>query len=223
MGAPTPDLVIFDVCDTLYAENTTVGFLRHFHRDRAGSRYKRLEWLVTSKASPAFYVGAVAQRLFQRDVARAWLVRSLAGAREAELREAADHYAKQLDSRANRALHERLAEHRAQGHRIVLVSSSLDLVIAAIARRLGAEWRASRLGLEGGRCTGRLVTDLTGRKHEEVAALAAEAGPGTRLHVYTDNLSDLDLVSRAEHAHVVIPAGRSRAGWGGVDAAFIEL
>ena len=212
------ELAVFDVCDTLFHENTTIGFLRFVHGNSAA--YARREWLAVSRLSPAFYAAALSQRLFDWDVARLWLVRSLRGTSRKMLRTAAKDYADHLMSeKRNSPLLDRLEEHRRRSDRIVLVSSSLDIVVAAIAEHLSVEYRASTLGFDDDRCTGRIDRDLTGNKEAAVEAL----GQRGLLHVYTDNRSDLGMIRIADRATIVVPRGRSSRWAEGQDYDLIRL
>lgn len=217
-----PVLAVFDLCDTLYAENTTMGFVR-FLLGREGRAAGRLALAaMEDRRLPFFYGLAALHRGLGLELWRPAAVRLLAGFTRAELEAAARAYAAEaLPARANAATHARLARHRAAGDRVAIVSSSLDVVVEAVAARLGVEWRASRLGFAAGRCSGRIAEDLTGRKAAVVAALAGEAAP--LVHVYTDNLSDRELVAAADRPTIVIPRGRTRARWGPIDAEFLEL
>lgn len=215
-------LVIFDLCDTLYAANTTVGFLGHFSQAGGRRHIKRALRRWTSRRSVLFYVGAVAHRLLKWDVARERLVATLAGERRQDLEEAAWDFASgTLPSLANHQLHDRLAQHRAAGDRVMIVSNSLDLIVAPIARMLGTEFEASTLGFSGDICTGRIDRDLTGRKASFVRKLIGAGG--TISCVYTDNRSDLDLVSLAQQAAIVVPKGRREVHWGGSRCEYIRL
>lgn len=199
------NVALFDVCDTLYRANTTIGFLDEV----LGSdpRYRQRRWLLTSRFSPLFYVAAVTLRVLRRDFARAILLRSLQGMRRADLEAAARRYVQErLGGLRNQSVLELLERHLENGHRIVLLSSSLDLVIAEIARSLHVDYRASRLEFKGSHCTGRLESDLTGRKHELVQELRPRK---MTLHVYTDNRSDCALLSMADNPTIIIPRGRS--------------
>jgi phosphoserine phosphatase len=219
-----PALAIFDLCETLYAENTTLGFVR-FLQARHGGRAGRLALaLAFSRRSPVFYLFAALYRLGAPDPFRWTLARLLRGRSRGELTAAARAYASErLPGLAIAQTQARLAEHRAAGDRVVLVSNSLDVVAEAAADRLGVDWRASRLGFRGARCTGRIEDDLSGRKAGVVAALIAGQSIRPVVHAYTDNLSDRDLVEMADRPTVIIPAGGSRARWRGVDAVFVEL
>jgi HAD superfamily phosphoserine phosphatase-like hydrolase len=219
-----PALVIFDLCETLYAENTTLGFVRFF-QGRHGSRYSRaLIETVYSRRSPVFYLLAAIHRFGYLDLFRWATARSLKGCDRAKLAEAARAYATEvLPRKAISVTQNRMAEHRAAGDRVVIVSNSLDVVVEAVAGIIGIEGYSSRLGYQGDHCNGRIEHDLTGRKAAVVAKLVQDQPASPVIHAYTDNLSDRDLVLAADRPTIIIPAGRTRTGWGDIDAVFIEL
>ena len=214
-------LVIFDLCDTLYDVNTTVGFIEHFQSRNQAGRIARAVRRWSSKASPFFYVGATAHRLLGRDIARQRMIASLAGETRVNLAEAARDYARHvLPLHANKPLHERLNMHLTAGDRVILLSNSLDLVVDEVAEALGVEGHASKLGFEGDRCTGRLELDLTGRK---AAAIQQLIDNYPSIRVYTDNRSDRDLIEVADEATIVIPRGKPDRHWAGSDCEYVRL
>jgi len=221
---PPPVLAIFDLCETLYAENTTLGFVRFFHARHANRFSMGLIETIYSRRSPVFYLLAALHRFASLDLFRWATARTLKGCERAELTEAARAYATTvLPQIAIAVTHNRLVEHRAAGDRVVIVSNSLDVVVEAVAEQISVEWHSSRLGFRGERCNGRIEHDLTGRKAGVVATLIQDQSTLPVVHAYTDNLSDRDLVLAADRPTVIVPAGRTRAGWGGIDAVFIEL
>lgn len=218
----TRALAIFDVCDTLYAANTTVAYLDHLASSGDHPAVARAIDRWTSRRSPSFWVGAVAHRLLGWDVARERLVASLRGEARDTLEAAArDFAANVLPALVNAPLIDQLEAHRAAGDRVMLVSSSLDVVIAAIASRLGAEFAASTLGFRNGRSTGKIIRDVTGKKDDIVRDL--DGVKPSHLVVYTDNRTDLALVRLADRATIVIPHGRRDEQWGGADVDTIRL
>jgi phosphoserine phosphatase len=212
---------IFDVCDTLFRTNTTLGFLSFTARrsgdSRATASFKR--W--TSRSSPAFYLGALVHRLTGWDLARTQLLRILHGRSRASIEADARSYVQgELAGMMNSLVHDRLGAHRRQGDRILLVSSSLDVVVQEIAREIEAEWLASELEFVDGECTGRLSADLTGGK---LGAIASLVDPEEQLHVYTDNRSDRDLLRRADRCTIILPAGRGTKHWAGEDCEYLSI
>jgi phosphoserine phosphatase len=215
------ELVVFDVCDTLYSANTTFGFIRHLARTSGDARLAGTLRRWTSRESPIFLLGALAHRLLGADLARRAVIASLAGWTRPSLETAAEAYVSDdLARRMNAPVLDRLDGHRRAGDRILLVSSSLDIVVAQIARSLGVGFEASTLQFRGACCTGRLTRDLTGRKAELVASLRQ---PGEALHVYTDNRSDAALVASADSRTIIIPSGASKQRWAGADCEYVEL
>jgi phosphoserine phosphatase len=218
--APRP-IAVFDVCDTLFSVNTTLGFLSFYARRTNDP----LIWAVlerwTSRSSPSFYLGALTYRLARWDLARTRLIATLRGHSRSELNAAADEYVTgELSRRVVEPVHARLLEHRQRGDRVILASSSLDIVISAIALDLGVEWVASTLGFSHGKCTGLLVNDLTGRKPAAISALAPSRAS---LHVYTDNRSDKALLRMADRCTIILPAGSSGRQWAGEDCDYLAL
>lgn len=223
-GSNRPRMAVFDVCQTLYAANTSLGFVRQHHARCGPSLGAGMVAAIDDRRSPLFYLSAALHHGPGLDVHRWTLARSLWGASRAALAESAAAYVREvLPGQVNAPVLARLEAHRAAGDRIVLISNSFDIAVAAIAQALGVEWHASRLGFTGDLCTGRIEADLTGRKSELLVALLAQAVPDPVIHVYTDNQSDRDLVAMADHPTIVIPRGKSRASWAGIDADFIEL
>lgn len=217
-----PKLVLFDVCNTLYDANTTFEFVRYVRGD---SRWFRaLDRTLAHRGSPLYWAQAVLYRLGGVDLPRRAMVACLGGMERDLLRQAArDYVAGPLAAAGIGETQARLRQHAQAGDRVVLVSTSLDVVVAAIADALGVEWRASRLAFRGATCAGRLETDLTGRKLETARELGAGQDPAPMLVVYTDNLSDRPLVEAADAAMVVIPPRGSRAAWGDVRAEYLAL
>jgi HAD superfamily hydrolase (TIGR01490 family) len=116
----------------------------------------------------------------------------------------------------------RAKEHRARGDRILLVSGSLDFILAPLGAFLGAEAvLCPRLlhqnGMYRGEIAGRNVVGLV--KPEVVAEYARDHGIDlSKSHAYADSLSDVALLNRVGHAVVVDPGTRllrtaERLGW----------
>jgi len=116
----------------------------------------------------------------------------------------------------------RLEWHRAQGHRIVLLSGGLEVTLAPLARRLGADALvAARLEEEGGRFTGRLGhPPLSGEEKAHAARRVAQAmGLNLgRCYAYADSYADRHLLGEVGHPVAVNPDHRlrrlaRRRGW----------
>jgi len=136
---------------------------------------------------------------FKRRVLR----RLVAGASAPRLRALGPAHARALVPRLRPQALARIAWHRAQGHRLVLVSSTLDLYLADLGTQLGFDdVLCSRLESEGDRCTGELEgADCTGaEKRRRLEALLGDLR-AHELHVYGDSDGDRELLAAADHPH----------------------
>ena len=107
---------------------------------------------------------------------------------------------------------ERIERHRARGDRVVLVTGSVEPIVAPLAEHLGvSSVIAPRLAVEDGRLTGELEEPpIAGeRKAEKIAAFAAENEIDLGVSVaYGDSADDLPMLALAGRAAVVNPRGR---------------
>jgi len=116
----------------------------------------------------------------------------------------------------------RAEQHRARGDRILLVSGTLDFILAPLAEFLGAEAVLSpRLAHENGVYQGRIAgKNIVGdTKAEVVADYAREKSIDlSKSCAYGDSLSDVSLLNQVGRAIVVDPSKRllnmaDRFGW----------
>ena len=103
---------------------------------------------------------------------------------------------------------ELIAEHRAQGDEIVVLSASGLEVVKPIAALVGADrCLATRMGVAGGRYTGVIEYYCYGEE-KALAAAAIAAEGGHRLEncrAYSDSITDLPLLEAVGHPTAVNP------------------
>lgn len=116
----------------------------------------------------------------------------------------------------------RAEEHRARGDRILLVSGTLDFILAPLATFLGAEAvlspsLAHENGIYQGRIAGQNIVGAA--KGEAVAGYAREHGVDlSKSYAYGDSLSDVSVLKQVGHAIVIDPGKRlletaEQSGW----------
>lgn len=213
-------LAVFDICDTLYAVNTTVDFLRFFGERHDPALVRRIDRWTERRHAP-WWIGTAVYRLGRIDLAKRRILAGLSGHERQRIEEeAAAYVAERLPTLANKPLMVRLEQHRSAGDVVRLLSSSIAPVAEAIGRSLRVPAHGSELEYLDERCTGRLVADLSGRKADWLTRRAA--GIERPLAVYTDNQSDLPLILLADHATIVLPKGRTRQ-WAGSNCEYVRL
>ena len=101
------------------------------------------------------------------------------------------------------------------------MSTAPEVAVAPIADALGTEFRASTLGFREDACTGKIDTDLTGRKAEALRPLVE--GTSTPIWVYTDNRGDRDILALADRPVIVLPRNGEGREWGGPGYEYVRL
>lgn len=140
-----------------------------------------------------------------RDQAKAALLaRALAGVDAERARQVGVRFGATLAGRVKPPLLERITWHRAQGHRLILVSASLDLYLDEFGRRTGfdrviATRLATSVDGPGAVLTGALL-GANVRAGEKETRLRAELGPGpVELWAYGDSAGDREMLAMADH------------------------
>ncbi|WP_067734344.1 haloacid dehalogenase-like hydrolase [Novosphingobium naphthalenivorans] len=213
---------VVDVCHTLFDEDTTLGLLRcHFTRTRRPLRRVFIT-MLSARTSPLRAALIVLERLGRRPLAKHLAVGLLSGDQASALGESAQSYAQTLLSDHRVPQVWEIFSQRAAKSRVILASASLDPIIAALAREIGADHVASTLEERGGRLTGRYAHDVTGRKREAIEARCGSEALSGRWIAISDNLSDAALLSGATQGYAVIRKPAHRERWAGFRGEIVE-
>jgi phosphatidylglycerophosphatase C len=190
---PRPGVAAFDFDGTLAAGDSLSGFL-----SRAVGRPVLASTLALQGPAMAW---AYAVR-GGRDAAKAVLLaRLLRGRTHAELQTLGERYGNDLVRRLRPWMLARVDWHREQGHRLVIVSASLDVYLEPVGRSLGFDAvLATTLEIDpDGRLTGRLG-GLNCRGREKAARLRAWLGSApAEIWAYGDSRGDRELLAMADH------------------------
>jgi phosphatidylglycerophosphatase C len=152
-----------------------------------------------ARAAPAMLAGY--QQAGRDGSKAALLYRALAGQPDSRIAEAGEAFGSRLASRIRPEMATRLAWHREQGHRRVLVSASLAVYLEPFGRVAGFdEVIATRLEIGAdGRLTGRMDGPNV-RAHQKALLLRDALGPGpVEVWAYGDSSGDREMLQMADH------------------------
>jgi len=195
----------FDLDKTVIATSSALAFGRPFYRDGLISRrdvvkaaYAQLTFKIGRTDDPQ--IARIRDYLAQ--LCKGWPVEQVHQIVNETLEELINPYVYAEAA----AL---IAEHRAAGRDVVLVSASGEEIVRPIGAQLGIDdVIATRMGIEDGRYSGEVEFYAAGpNKVSAVRELAAERGYDlTASYAYSDSSSDLPLLEAVGHPNAVNPS-----------------
>lgn len=193
-----PIIAAFDFDGTITRCDTFLPFL-----SQAFGRWPTLRSLLV--ASPVALGGlARSPYALPRNELKARVIHTLfAGASATQIDQSARSFARQLPRHFRPLALTHIAWHRAQGHRLVLVSASLEVYLQYVARDLGFDdLLCTRLTQIGDFYDGTLLGENC-RSQEKTARLTERFGPLTELEIYAygDSRGDREMLAAATHPH----------------------
>ena len=203
-GGPVPTAAFFDLDKTIIARSSTLAFSGPFH---AGGLITRRAMARSGYAHLVYMLGGADHDQMER--MRAYLSGMVTGWDVQLVRdivtETLDRLIQPVVYREAAAL---IAEHKAAGRDVVIVSSSGAEVVEPIGAMLGADRVvATRMVAVDGRYSGEIEFYAYGEtKAEAVRALAREHGYDLEgSYAYSDSATDLPMLSTVGHPHAVNP------------------
>lgn len=189
-------LVFFDICDTLYAENTTFGFLDFYY-----SKGLKKSLLQSRKLLPVKFFNFLSIKIFGIDIVRIFGLYLLNNLSKSHLQIKAKAYVSTLQQfKKNDGIHDLLKHFRQEGYEIVLLSGSLDFIVEEIASALNIQaWHATTLIWDGELCKGKIHNDLLGVKQSIINRYYSQRS----YEFVTDNMSDYDVVVCSTKSYIL--------------------
>ena len=222
MDAKKQNVLVFDVCDTLFYSNTTYDFIAYVLKGTSITKYYTLQALI-KRSSPLAWPFMVMARVSGVDWPKKMALQLLKGLSKDELyRLGRSFLADFLNTCKIQQTHSLLTQAHPEGTQLFLLSASLDPVIAAVAESVGASFKSTELEYtSNGIFTGRIKKEMTGQKLAELQLLLKNTD--YRLTVATDNFTDRSLVEAAHKRYVVIYNEKGKAYWKDLSPDFIQL
>lgn len=216
--APRRAAAFFDVDGTLVS-TTIVHYYVYFRSRRLSPLWRRV-WYAGFLAKCGYYL-----LLDKLDRSRMNVVfyRSYAGLPVAELQsQAVECHRDVIRPRCFAEGANEVVRQREEGRRVVLVTGSIDFIIAPLARELAVDHvLAASLRAANGRFTGELDGPPIGSEEKARRIRRFAEGHDIDLaasHAYGDSIADLPMLETVGHPHVVnadkaLAAAAERRGW----------
>lgn len=206
-AAPSPQLVFFDLDETLTRRDTLLPYALGFLIRHTPWRLPLLLRVLPPLA--AFLLG----RVDEGPVKASFIKAMLGGSQRAYIDTWTAHFVPQLLAHGMLAQAlERLDAHRQRGDHLILMSASTDLYVPAIARALGfAETICTEVRWDGDRLDGSLTTP--NRKGAEKARCFTEIRqqhPGLETVAYGNSSTDLPHLRLADYGYLVNGSAKAR-------------
>lgn len=212
-------LVVCDVCDTLFDSNTTFDFIRFTLRRDDRFRFIILQ-SISSRYSPLFYFMTFLGKIVGTDLIRVIGIFFLKNRREDQLLDLANRFFDDyLVSRKNHLVFRLLEQ---QKGKIILLSSSISPIVKVIASHYGFGFVSSELDFISSITTGKLSTDLRGKKHIVLRKLIDDSDINiNNLVAISDNHSDYEMIKMANQRYVVIKSEKDKTFWKDLSPQFL--
>lgn len=223
MTNATRKIHIFDVCGTLFFEDTTAGLVRWHCRRRGYYIWSLLLYCAFDESSPLHLVVKALERITGRHLAKRLLFRVLKNEATSEVRESSQEYVEHLLTQKRLStLFNILEAANQKGEQIILASASVNPIIEELAERLRLPFVSSRLETRNGFYTGVLARDLSGNKVESLKEQFGSNVFSEYCCGYSDNLSDRELLALCREKTVILHRPAHRKRWDLPEALYVE-
>lgn len=189
------DVLVIDICGTLYRSNTTYDMLDYYFHNEF--KYKIFVFLRKCKVSS--FLNSVIFHFFHIDIMRNIGVCFFKGYNVDKLHEMVEEFFKNyLSHRKNVEVFAVIEKYRKYS-KLISVSATLDCIGDFIAEENGFDkGYSTRLAYRNNICCGKIEEDLLGDKSKIIKREIR-----AKFDVITDNYSDVDIIKMSSKAYLV--------------------
>ncbi|WP_347456804.1 HAD family hydrolase [Acinetobacter thermotolerans] len=189
-------LALFDFDGTLYPHDSFTGFifdvLKKRHIIKRG--LKVLPWIM------AYYL-----KVYPAHKMRPKLYCAMFNGCELKMiQPLAQHYTDKLLKELEPSLLKQLQQHQQLGHKIILVSATIDLYLEMIAQALNVELICSKVEIKNRKLTGKYLTPDCSCMQKKLKILeVVNLADYEVIYAYGNSEEDLEILSLAQHHYMV--------------------
>lgn len=189
-------LALFDFDGTLYPHDSFTGFIFYVLKKRhiVWRGLKVLPWIL------AYYL-----KLYPAPRMRSKLYSAMfKGCDLKAIQPLALQYTNQVLKNLDPALFKQLKKHQQLGHKVVLVSATIDLYLKMIAKALNIELICSKVEIKNGKLTGRYLTPDCSRMQKKSRVMEAiNLADFKMIYAYGNSEEDLEMICLGQYSYMV--------------------
>jgi len=200
------NIVLIDICGTLYDSNTTFDFLDFYIKKRSYIFFRKFSRMLILRL-----LNKILILLFKLDLTRIIAVRFLKDKTTKELKSAVDlFYLNYLINLKQTKIINIVNQLKLDGKTMILVSATLDFIAKKISEEVKIEsFVSTTLHYKDNICLGTIKSDLLFNKLEILKSKSID--PPYFLTI-TDNISDLDILFHSNN-RIVVSKKRNEKKW----------
>lgn len=189
-------LALFDFDGTLYPHDSFTGFMFYVLKKRhtVWRGLKVLPWIL------AYYL-----KLYPAHRMRPKLYSAMFKDVEIEvIQPLVLQYTNKVLEKLDPALFKQLKKHQQSGHKVVLVSATIDLYLEIIAKALNIELICSKVEIKHGKLTGKYLTPDCSCMQKKLRVMEAiNLVDYETIYAYGNSEEDKEMLSLAQHSYMV--------------------
>ena len=193
---PSQVLALFDFDGTLCKRDSFTGFIfyAHSHMRIVKRGVTILPWIL------AYYAKQYPAHLMRPKLYQALFKNIDAD----QVQKAAQHYVKTLVKHLDSDLLKQLQQHQRLGHRVILVSASLDLYLQPLCQHLGIELICTQVEIQNNLLTGQYASQDCSNEQKAIRILeCCNLSHYSHVYAYGNSDEDLAMLELADTVHYV--------------------
>ena len=192
------NVILIDICGTLFQSNTTFDFLDFFIKNQSYRYFRKI-----MQTHIWHYFNSIIYKITHIDLSRKIALSYLKGiSKEKLLLKADEFYSQYLEQRKIKEVWQLIETLKSNTTTLVLVSGTIDPIAQIVSKKINIPiFISSKLAYKNNFCQGKLKLDAL---HSKSKLLLKQNITLPYQHIITDNPGDITLIKQSKNATIVI-------------------
>lgn len=191
-------IILIDICGTLFQSNTTFDFLDYIIKNKSYKYFRKI-----MQTYIWHFFNSIIYRIIHIDLSRKIALNYLKGLNKKEiLQKANEFYNQYLEQRKIKETWQLIDTLKNNESTLILISGTIDPIAQVISQKINIPiYISSQLAYKNDICQGKLKLDAL---HNKSKLLIKQDITSPYQHIITDNPSDIKLIKQSKNATIVI-------------------